>query len=282
MSAPSEEEEYARLVMEAQPEWLRAEVKRLSHELAETTREKIQAAEYGLAVLEEKHQLKLQFEELEVDYEAIRSELEQLKEVRSVGGRPGVPGPGPDRPLLRAEPTTSPGSPGPPCPAGLEARRPLRPRPGDGGARAREPWAPRAKTAVGPCRPPAPGGRSRVQAGCSLCGVWLRRRRDWGVGCMQGKARPGPASPPGRSLPVFGRSCLQWSELEPRGGSRAGTGARLACGCHCCRLGSPGGPPRLCSLTIPASRPPLLLWDALLLPPTSCPGRPPRPFPVGW
>ncbi|XP_004598877.2 protein bicaudal D homolog 2 isoform X1 [Ochotona princeps] len=80
MSAPSEEEEYARLVMEAQPEWLRAELKRLSHELAETTREKIQAAEYGLAVLEEKHQLKLQFEELEVDYEAIRSEMEQLKE----------------------------------------------------------------------------------------------------------------------------------------------------------------------------------------------------------
>ncbi|XP_055283447.1 protein bicaudal D homolog 2 isoform X2 [Moschus berezovskii] len=80
MSAPSEEEEYARIVMEAQPEWLRAEVKRLSHELAETTREKIQAAEYGLAVLEEKHQLKLQFEELEVDYEAIRGEMEQLKE----------------------------------------------------------------------------------------------------------------------------------------------------------------------------------------------------------
>ncbi|KAM6214361.1 protein bicaudal D homolog 2 [Rhynchocyon petersi] len=80
MSAPSEEEEYARLVMEAQPEWLRAEVKRLFHELAETTREKIQAAEYGLAVLEEKHQLKLQFEELEVDYEAIRGEMEQLKE----------------------------------------------------------------------------------------------------------------------------------------------------------------------------------------------------------
>lgn len=80
MSVPSEEEEYARLVMEAQPEWLRSEVKRLSHELAETTREKIQAAEYGLAVLEEKHQLKLQFEELEVDYEAIRGEMEQLKE----------------------------------------------------------------------------------------------------------------------------------------------------------------------------------------------------------
>ncbi|XP_045228912.1 protein bicaudal D homolog 2 isoform X1 [Macaca fascicularis] len=96
MSAPSEEEEYARLVMEAQPEWLRAEVKRLSHELAETTREKIQAAEYGLAVLEEKHQLKLQFEELEVDYEAIRGEMEQLKEVsRAALPRDPRPAPGP-------------------------------------------------------------------------------------------------------------------------------------------------------------------------------------------
>lgn len=119
MSAPSEEEEYARLVMEAQPEWLRAEVKRLSHELAETTREKIQAAEYGLAVLEEKHQLKLQFEELEVDYEAIRGEMEQLKEVRSKGGwrhalrapRP-FPTPDPDpsshRIDLRADPRIGP------------------------------------------------------------------------------------------------------------------------------------------------------------------------------
>lgn len=111
MSAPSEEEEYARLVMEAQPEWLRAEVKRLSHELAETTREKIQAAEYGLAVLEEKHQLKLQFEELEVDYEAIRSEMEQLKEVRSVGGRRHAlwrPRLAP-RPALTPDPTPHPG-----------------------------------------------------------------------------------------------------------------------------------------------------------------------------
>lgn len=119
MSTPSEEEEYARLVMEAQPEWLRAEVKRLSHELAETTREKIQAAEYGLAVLEEKHQLKLQFEELEVDYEAIRGEMEQLKEVRSKGGwrhalrapRP-FPTPDPDpsshRIDLRADPRIGP------------------------------------------------------------------------------------------------------------------------------------------------------------------------------
>ncbi|XP_072455169.1 protein bicaudal D homolog 2 isoform X2 [Notamacropus eugenii] len=80
MAGAMEEEEYAKLVMESQPEWLRAEVKRLFHELGETTREKIQAAEYGLVVLEEKQQLKLQYEELELEYETIRSEMEQLKE----------------------------------------------------------------------------------------------------------------------------------------------------------------------------------------------------------
>lgn len=83
-----EEEEYGRLVMESEPEWLRSEVKRLCQELGETTREKIQAAEYGLAVLEEKQQLKQQYEELELEYETIRAEMEQLKEV---GGR-GAPG----------------------------------------------------------------------------------------------------------------------------------------------------------------------------------------------
>ncbi|XP_048067166.1 protein bicaudal D homolog 2 isoform X1 [Megalobrama amblycephala] len=56
------------------------EVERLSRELAETTQEKIQAAEYGLAVLEEKQQLKQQFDELEAEYEAVRQELEQLRE----------------------------------------------------------------------------------------------------------------------------------------------------------------------------------------------------------
>ncbi|XP_043858365.1 protein bicaudal D homolog 2 isoform X2 [Dromiciops gliroides] len=80
MAGTMEEEEYTKLVMESQPEWLRAEVKRLFHELGETTREKIQAAEYGLVVLEEKQQLKLQYEELELEYETIRSEMEQLKE----------------------------------------------------------------------------------------------------------------------------------------------------------------------------------------------------------
>nr|XP_006129784.1 protein bicaudal D homolog 2 isoform X1 [Pelodiscus sinensis] len=80
MALATEEEEYAKLVMESEPEWLRSELKRLSQELGETTREKIQAAEYGLAVLEEKQQLKQQYEELEAEYETIRSEMEQLKE----------------------------------------------------------------------------------------------------------------------------------------------------------------------------------------------------------
>ncbi|NXA33377.1 BICD2 protein, partial [Eudromia elegans] len=80
MSLAMEEEEYAKLVMESEPEWLRGEIKRLFQELGETTREKIQAAEYGLAVLEEKQQLKQQYEELELEYETIRTEMEQLKE----------------------------------------------------------------------------------------------------------------------------------------------------------------------------------------------------------
>lgn len=62
-------------------EWLRAEIERLSRELSETTHEKIQAAEYGLAVLEEKQQLKQQYDELEIEYETVRQELDQLKEV---------------------------------------------------------------------------------------------------------------------------------------------------------------------------------------------------------
>ncbi|KAM4882630.1 protein bicaudal D homolog 1 isoform 1-T1 [Thomomys bottae] len=58
----------------------RAEIERLSRELAETTHEKIQAAEYGLVVLEEKLTLKQQYDELEAEHDALRQELEQLKE----------------------------------------------------------------------------------------------------------------------------------------------------------------------------------------------------------
>ena len=78
-----EEQEYpeAVLVTEAGPQWLQAEVERLTRELRETTHEKIQAAEYGLAVLEEKQQLKQRFDELEAEYETARHELDQLKEV---------------------------------------------------------------------------------------------------------------------------------------------------------------------------------------------------------
>ncbi|GLD49958.1 protein bicaudal D homolog 2-like isoform X1 [Lates japonicus] len=70
----------AMLLLEAAPEWMRAEIERLSRELSETTNEKIQAAEYGLAVLEEKQQLKQQYDDLEMEYEAVRQELDQLKE----------------------------------------------------------------------------------------------------------------------------------------------------------------------------------------------------------
>ncbi|XP_055503473.1 protein bicaudal D homolog 2-like isoform X1 [Leucoraja erinacea] len=59
---------------------LRTEVERLNRELSETTEEKMQAAEYGLVVLEEKQTLKLQYDELESEYETVRQELEQLRE----------------------------------------------------------------------------------------------------------------------------------------------------------------------------------------------------------
>ncbi|KAK6480763.1 protein bicaudal D-like protein 2-like isoform X1 [Huso huso] len=70
----------SKAVLEAAPEWLRTEIERLSRELSETTHEKMQAAEYGLAVLEEKQQLKQQYDELEAEYETARRELDQLRE----------------------------------------------------------------------------------------------------------------------------------------------------------------------------------------------------------
>ncbi|KAF7660770.1 hypothetical protein LDENG_00275970 [Lucifuga dentata] len=80
MSMEDQECPEAVLVTEAGPQWLRAEIERLSRDLRETTQEKIQAAEYGLAVLEEKQQLKQRFDELETEYETVRHELDQLKE----------------------------------------------------------------------------------------------------------------------------------------------------------------------------------------------------------
>ena len=57
------------------------EIERLKAELAETVQEKLQAAEYGLVVLEEKQQLQAQFEDLETQYEAMKTELDCAKEV---------------------------------------------------------------------------------------------------------------------------------------------------------------------------------------------------------
>ncbi|XP_077575016.1 protein bicaudal D homolog 2 isoform X1 [Stigmatopora nigra] len=70
----------ALVLLQAGPEWMRAEIQRLARELGETTNEKIQAAEYGLAVLEEKQQLKQQYDELEIEFEGVRQELDLLKE----------------------------------------------------------------------------------------------------------------------------------------------------------------------------------------------------------
>uniref|UniRef100_A0A3Q3BI73 Bicaudal D homolog 1a n=1 Tax=Kryptolebias marmoratus TaxID=37003 RepID=A0A3Q3BI73_KRYMA len=58
----------------------RAEVERLTQELAEANREKIRAAECGLAVLEENQALKQKYAELETEQETLRKELEQLQE----------------------------------------------------------------------------------------------------------------------------------------------------------------------------------------------------------
>ncbi|XP_036373906.1 protein bicaudal D homolog 1 isoform X1 [Megalops cyprinoides] len=58
----------------------RAEVERLTRELAEANREKIRAAECGLVVLEENQTLKQQYADLEAEQEALKHELEQLQE----------------------------------------------------------------------------------------------------------------------------------------------------------------------------------------------------------
>ncbi|KAI3367032.1 hypothetical protein L3Q82_009664, partial [Scortum barcoo] len=63
-------------------EQCRAEVERLTRELAEANREKIRAAECGLVVLEENQSLKQQYAELEAEQEALRLELEQLQEMQ--------------------------------------------------------------------------------------------------------------------------------------------------------------------------------------------------------
>ena len=72
----SDSDEYPETIEE-----LRAEIERLKDELNLASQEKIQAAEYGLVVLEEKQALKQQYEELEVLFETAKQELQLAKEV---------------------------------------------------------------------------------------------------------------------------------------------------------------------------------------------------------
>lgn len=60
---------------------LKAEVMRLTLELQEATEEKLQAARYGLVVLEESATLKMKHGQLEEEHESLKLELQQLKEV---------------------------------------------------------------------------------------------------------------------------------------------------------------------------------------------------------
>lgn len=60
---------------------LKAEMVRLTLELQEATEEKLQAARYGLVVLEESSALKKKHRQLEEEHESLKVELQQLKEV---------------------------------------------------------------------------------------------------------------------------------------------------------------------------------------------------------
>ncbi|KAK7878461.1 hypothetical protein WMY93_030998 [Mugilogobius chulae] len=59
---------------------LKSEVLRLTLELQEATEEKLQAARYGLVVLEESSALKLKHRQLEEEHESLKVELQQLRE----------------------------------------------------------------------------------------------------------------------------------------------------------------------------------------------------------
>lgn len=67
---------------QARLEDLRVEIERLSRELDQASSEKIQSAQYGLGLLEEKGQLQSKCEELEILYENAKHELDITQEVR--------------------------------------------------------------------------------------------------------------------------------------------------------------------------------------------------------
>lgn len=60
---------------------LQQEIERLSRELDQASSEKIQSAQYGLVLLEEKETLQQKCEELEALYENARHELDFTQEV---------------------------------------------------------------------------------------------------------------------------------------------------------------------------------------------------------
>lgn len=60
---------------------MRSEIDRLNRELDQASSEKIQSAQYGLVLLEEKSHLQSKCEELESIYENTKHELEITQEV---------------------------------------------------------------------------------------------------------------------------------------------------------------------------------------------------------
>ena len=69
---------------------LRQEVSRLQTELDEATKQGVRAAEYGLAVLEEKNQLQQHCESLETLYDTTKHELQCTKHVSITDSEPQV------------------------------------------------------------------------------------------------------------------------------------------------------------------------------------------------
>ncbi|KAG1657523.1 Protein bicaudal D 2 [Nymphon striatum] len=61
-------------------EELRHEIERLNRELAQTSHDKIQSAQYGLVLLDEKETLQQKYEEVELQYESTKNELELVRE----------------------------------------------------------------------------------------------------------------------------------------------------------------------------------------------------------
>uniref|UniRef100_A0A915KKG5 Protein bicaudal D n=1 Tax=Romanomermis culicivorax TaxID=13658 RepID=A0A915KKG5_ROMCU len=68
---------------ESELDYLRKRIDALTFELDEASREKIQAAQYGLQVLEEKQAIQQKYSELETAYESTKVELEALKDALS-------------------------------------------------------------------------------------------------------------------------------------------------------------------------------------------------------